>query len=70
MPGGSWTSPTRTGALLIAGIALVTGTDLLGQYAYVGIGGALYVATDGNPDAVPTFDNLGGSCKLYWVPNA
>lgn len=57
-----------TGAPLAAGIPLVTGADLLGQYAYLGIGGALYVTTDGDPDAAPTYANLGGLARLYWVP--
>lgn len=47
------------------GLPLVTGSDLLAQYAYLGIGVALYVATDGDPDAVPTFDNLGTTSHLY-----
>jgi hypothetical protein len=51
---------------LICGIPLVTGCDLLEQYAYVGIAGSLYVATDGNPPVVPTHDNLGDTSHLYW----
>lgn len=51
---------------MVAGIPLVTGHDLLEQYAYLGLGGALLVATDGDPDAMPTFDNLGVASHLYW----
>lgn len=44
---------------IVSGIPLITGADLLAQYAYLGIGGSLTVATDFSPDAVPTFSSLG-----------
>lgn len=53
------------GAVLAAGLPLVTGSDLLGQLAYLGISGALYAATDGAQDIPPTFGNLGVSGRLY-----
>lgn len=52
---------------IIQGIPLVTGADLLEQYAYLGIGGQLIVQTDGDSDAVPTFSNLGAASHLYFV---
>jgi hypothetical protein len=52
---------------LVQGIALVTGTDLLGPYAYLGLGGSLVTETDGDIDAVPTVENLGLASKLYFV---
>ena len=52
---------------LIRGIALVTGANLLAQYSYVGIGGALWVLTDGSPLAIPTYANLGTLAHLYFV---
>lgn len=52
---------------LLSGIPLVTGANLLGQYDYMGFGFGLYVQTTSNPDAVPTFDNLGGDAALYAV---
>lgn len=52
---------------LVSGLPLVTGTDLLGQHQHLGIPGQLWVQTDSNPDAVPTFDNLGITSHLYWV---
>lgn len=55
---------------LVQGIAIVTGADLLEQYAYLGIGGQLWVGTDGNPDAVPGETNLGITSHLWFVPNA
>lgn len=52
---------------IVEGIPLVTGADLLGQYGYLGFGGQLRVQTDTDPDAVPTFTNLGGASHLYFV---
>jgi hypothetical protein len=54
-------------APLVSGIPLVTGTDLLGQFGYLGIGGKLIVLVDGDIAAVPTYDNLGTEGKLYFV---
>lgn len=53
---------------IISGIPLVTGADLLEQYGYLSFSGALYVQTAQDPDATPTFTNLGTDCNLYWVP--
>lgn len=50
---------------LVCGIPLVTGADLLAQYAYLGIGGPLYIVSDGWPAAAPTFANLGSGSHLY-----
>ncbi|RQZ31531.1 hypothetical protein DIE14_01040 [Burkholderia sp. Bp9017] len=52
---------------LVAGIPLVTGIDLLGQYAYLGFGGRLWVQGAANPDDVPTFDDLGVGSHVFWV---
>lgn len=57
----------QTGGSIISGIPLVTGCDLLGQYGYLGFTGGLTVQTDHDPDAVPTFDNLGDASHLYFV---
>jgi len=57
----------QSGAAVVNGIPLVTGVDLLAQYPHLGFGGGLWVATDGDADAVPTFDNLGASARLYFV---
>jgi hypothetical protein len=53
--------------MLVSGIPLVTGVDLLAPYAYLGFGGELLVATDGNTAAVPTYANLGTGSHLYFV---
>lgn len=54
-------------APIINGIPLVTGIDLLEQYAHLQFGGRLWVQTFSNPDAVPTYENLGTDGKLLWV---
>jgi hypothetical protein len=54
-------------APIIQGIPLVTGANLLAQYAYLGIIGALWVQTLSNPDAVPTYQNLGSDGLLFYV---
>jgi hypothetical protein len=58
---------TQTGVPIIHGIPLVTGADLLAQYRYLGILGSLVVSTDANPDAVPTYANLGTASHLYFA---
>jgi Domain of unknown function (DUF6983) len=55
------------GGPLVAGIPLVTGIDLLAQYAHLGFAGALRVQGAAHPDDVPDFDNLGAGARLYWV---
>lgn len=52
---------------VVCGIPLVTGTDLLAQYRYLGIAGSLAVFTDGDPDAAPTFSTLGADSNLYFL---
>jgi hypothetical protein len=54
------------GVSLLAGMPLVTGCDLLGQYAYLGIAGQLRMASDVDPDATPSFDSLGQESHLYF----
>lgn len=52
---------------LISGIAVVTGANLLEQYDYIMIGGALQVQTDFDLNAVPTFQNLGVTSHIYFI---
>lgn len=56
-----------TGNLLVGGIPMVTGVDLVGQYAYIGFGFKLVAQTDNAPDVVPTFDDLGITGHLYAI---
>jgi hypothetical protein len=55
---------TEGGAALVAGLPLLPGGDLLAQHAHLGIGGGLYVISEG----APTFDSLGDTTQLYFVP--
>lgn len=52
---------------IINGIPLVTGADLLAQYAYLGLGGGLVALADTDPYAAPSFSNLGNEGHLYFV---
>lgn len=52
---------------ILTGIPLVTGLNLLDQYTYLGIGGQLYVFTDGDLLAEPTENNLGVASHLYFA---
>jgi hypothetical protein len=67
--GGGWVIDLsdNQGGALVQGIPLVTGADLLEQYQYLGIGGALYVQGSPDPDSVPTFENLGNDSILFWA---
>lgn len=67
--GCGWTLDIASEAAgpLACGIPLVTGTDLLAQFRYLGLVGQLWVFSDAAPtDAVPRFDNLGLGAHLYW----
>lgn len=52
---------------IVQGIPLVVGADLLAQYAYLGFPGALFVNTDFDPLAPPTFANLGVQSNLLFL---
>jgi hypothetical protein len=68
-PSSSWILDIgdSVNAPLAQGIPIVTGADLLEQFAYLGIGGELVVQSDYDTDAVPTFDNLGVLGRVYFV---
>lgn len=55
------------GALVVGGIPLVTGADLLAQYGHLGFTGKLIAQTDFDLTAPPTFDNLGTAGNLYFI---
>jgi hypothetical protein len=52
---------------IVQGIPLVTGVNLLDKYQYLGFVGGIYVQTTTDPDAVPTFTNLGIDGQMYYV---
>lgn len=49
---------------VISGIPLVTGADLLAQYAYMGLGFKLVVICDESTQDYPTKTDLGGRSHL------
>lgn len=55
------------GIPILEGLAMITGADLLSQFGYLGITGHLIVNTSGDPDAIPTYTNLGNDSHLYYV---
>lgn len=54
-----------TSTNLIACLPLVTGCNLLEQFDYLGFAFEMIVYTDGNPEAVPTLDNLGYESNVF-----
>lgn len=53
--------------MLIGGIALVTGADLLEQYRHLGIGGQLVAQSDTDITQPPTKTSLGVTGHLFFV---
>lgn len=53
------------GALIIGGIPLVTGCDLLAQHSYLGLGFSLFVLCDAPLQVYPTQYDLGVYSHLY-----
>ena len=54
-----------TGTLMIGGIPLITGADLLAQYHYLNLGFSLYVVCDDPASENPTQFDLGFNSHLY-----
>lgn len=57
------------GNQLCCGIPLVTGADLLEQFAYLNFGCQMFALTDGDPLTPPTWNNLGTLGNLFLVTN-
>ncbi|ECE0889781.1 hypothetical protein DUV30_23710 [Salmonella enterica subsp. diarizonae] len=55
------------GVVLLSGVPLVTGLNLLEQYPQLGINGALVVVTDKGAPVDPTKTNLGMYSHLVFV---
>lgn len=55
------------GEILLSGVPLVPGVDLLGQYPDLGISGAMVVGCDNGSPEHPTKTNLGGRSHLIFV---
>lgn len=52
---------------ILSGIPLVTGCDLLEEFAYLGIGGAMVVQSSNDPDEVPDYSSLGSTGNLFFL---
>lgn len=68
-PQGGWVLDIADSndAPILNGVPLVTGANLLAQYAYLNFGGSLIVQTDYDLNAVPTFKNLGVHGHLFFI---
>ncbi|MGX6999916.1 phage baseplate plug family protein [Caballeronia sp. KNU42] len=68
-PNASWVLDIAdaSGNPILSGIPMVTGADLLEQYAYLSFGFQLVCQTDNAPDVVPTFADLGTTGHLYVI---
>ena len=71
-----WCAPSLTWVLdiadnlgnpIVSGIPLVVGVDLLYQYKYLGIQGALVVQSFGDMYATPGYADLGVNSFLFFV---
>lgn len=65
----SWTLDIldKNNNAIVTGIPIVTGADLLEQFGYLNFGGRLIAQTDNDPNAIPTFANLGLTGNLFFV---
>ena len=52
---------------ILTGIPMVTGCDLLEQYSYLEIGGAMVVQSSNDPYLVPSYTTLGVSGFLFFI---
>lgn len=52
---------------IVQGLQLITGADLLEQFAYFGIGGSLIVQSDFDSSEVPDYASLGTTGHLFFV---
>ncbi|MGI4812798.1 MAG: phage baseplate plug family protein [Janthinobacterium lividum] len=56
-----------SGNPILSGIPMVTGADLLEQFAHLNFGFQLICQTDNAPSVVPTFADLGITGHLYAI---
>lgn len=68
-PAACWTVEISdaNGDLLVGGVPLVTGADLLEQFGYLGIGGSLLVQSTNDPDEVPSYASLGTTGNVFFA---
>ena len=56
-----------TSEWLFMGLPLVAGVDILQQYRHL-VQGQIFIYTDGDANAPPTFENLGKEGNVYYLP--
>jgi hypothetical protein len=68
-PAGGWFVDISSidGTPLVRGLPLTAGENVLQQFNYLGIGGAIHVQTDVDPLVEPTYDNLGLNGRVFLV---
>lgn len=68
--GGGWFLDIADpeGGVIVNGIALVAGVDLLEPYRSLGFTAALLIVSTPDEDADPTYEGLGTTSRLYAVP--
>lgn len=54
------------GSMIVAGIPMVIGHNLLEQYDYLGFSGVLVVSNDTDPEQDPPYEGLGTNTHLYY----
>ena len=61
---------STNGTPIACGLPIVTGSDMLAQFDYLGIGGQMLVTTDQTRgDGVPTYEGLGITGHVYFFPD-
>jgi hypothetical protein len=68
-PNNAWTLDIEDSLQnpIVSGIPLITGADLLAQLEYLGLGGAMIVQSDFDPNEVPDYGSLGSTGHLFFV---
>jgi len=56
-------------APILNGLPLTAGVDVLKQFRYLGIGGALVAQNVSSPNAPVTYDGLGSTGFLFFIPD-
>lgn len=69
---GGWVldfADALTGENIVANVPCITGLNMLEGLEYLGFDGILFVYTDGDQLAVPTYTNLGVESNVYFQPS-
>lgn len=58
---------SKTSGVVISGVPLIPGVNLLAQYPDLGFKGELVAQVDHNQSAVPSYTGLGTTGHLYYI---